>query len=342
MQKQQVIRPHIYTLAMITTLVIILAIIWYSIDVFLLIFASILLAIFLNSFSTVLSKKLKISYSTALFLTILFIVSIMALFTVLLIPMISDQVDQLSIEIPKTWDRMTEEVSSYLNWKPLSSITPNFEDWNNKLFIKATNIFSTTFGVIISFVVFLFIGFFFAYNPRVYRDGFLKLIPIHKRDRIAQTLDKITEILRWWLTGKLFSMILVGVLTSLGLWIFGIPLSISLGAIAGLLNFIPNIGPFVSLIPAILIAYGQNLNAIIYVVFLYTGIQILESYLITPIIQQKTISLPPALTIFSQLLMTTLTGFLGLALATPLTAALIVIIRMLYVEDILNDHKHSS
>jgi predicted PurR-regulated permease PerM len=340
-QKQEKITPQIYAGTVIIALAVSVAIIWYSIDVFLLIFAGILLSIFLNSLGTILSKKLKFTYNLSVSLVVLSIIGILTIFTILLIPTISDQIEQLSIAIPKAWEQAVQNVKFFLKWHPLSSIIPSFQNWipkNRNFFIQATNLFSTTFGAIGSFIIFLFIGIFLAYNPEVYKMGVLKLIPLRKRDRIAETMSKITEVLRWWLIGKLFSMTLVGILTSVGLWILGIPIAITLGIIAALLTFIPNIGPFLSAIPAILIATSQSFDSALYVVLLYTGIQILESYLITPVIQQKTVSLPPALIITSQLLMATLTGGLGLALATPLTATLIVLIRMLYVEDILNDY----
>ena len=132
-------------------------------------------------------------------------------------------------------------------------------------------------------------------------------------------------------------MIIIGVLTAVGLWLLGVPLALTLGLLAALLTFIPNIGPILAVVPAALLALLQSPTRALYVVLLYLGIQTVESYLLTPLMQKRTVSLPPALTIFAQVLMGILVGRIGLVLATPLTAALFVLVKMLYVEDILGD-----
>lgn len=129
----------------------------------------------------------------------------------------------------------------------------------------------------------------------------------------------------------MLSMFVVGVLTTLGLWFLSIPMALTLGLFAAILTFIPNIGPIISAIPAILVAFTQDPISGIYVIALYIAIQTIESYIITPLIQGKIISLPPVLVIFSQLIMGLLTGFLGLSLATPLLAALSVVIKKVYI-----------
>jgi len=130
-------------------------------------------------------------------------------------------------------------------------------------------------------------------------------------------------------------MLILGVLTTLGLWILGIPLALTLGIIAAVLSFIPNIGPIISAVPAILIALIESPSKALYVIFLYIGIQTVESYLITPIIQKKAVHLAPALLIAVQIMIGVLLGALGLLLATPLMVVIIVLVQMLYVQDTL-------
>src|SRR5680860_596183 len=116
------------------------------------------------------------------------------------------------------------------------------------------------------------------------------------------------------------------------------PMPYALALMAGLFSFIPNIGPYLALAPAVLIALLQGGNMFIYVLILYFGIQIVESYLITPMIEKKIVHLPPALTLFWLVLLGILTGILGLIMATPILAALIVIIGELYVKDNLESY----
>jgi predicted PurR-regulated permease PerM len=139
-----------------------------------------------------------------------------------------------------------------------------------------------------------------------------------------------------WMFGKVLSMIAVGALTWLGLGLLGIPLALSLAVLAAALTFIPNFGPVLSAVPAVLLGLMNSPARAAYVALLYVGIQTAESYVLTPIFQKKAGALPPALLIVAQVAMGSLSGGIGLAVATPLTAALLVLVRHLYVEDVLS------
>jgi predicted PurR-regulated permease PerM len=128
------------------------------------------------------------------------------------------------------------------------------------------------------------------------------------------------------------AMAVVGVLTWLGLWLVGVPLAPILGLIAALLALVPNIGPIIAAVPAVLLAFSDGPTTVLMVVGVYIGVQTLESYAITPLIQQERVSLPPALIISMQLLMGVLFGVLGLALATPMAALGLTLVREVYVQ----------
>lgn len=213
-----------------------------------------------------------------------------------------------------------------------------FNPFQQGYFNECYELFFNNFWYFSELCCFLFIGLFLAYDPQTYRNGLVRLIPIKKRKRAQEVLDEVTSTLRWWLVGKFFSMAIIGFFTTIGLWLLGVPLAITLGLIAAILTFVPNLGAILATLPAVLIAASQDLDKAFYVVILYIVIQTVESNVITPTIQEKTISLPPALTISAQLLMAILVGGLGLVLATPLTAMLVVLLRMLYIEDVLNEN----
>src|SRR5690606_11173520 len=147
---------------------------------------------------------------------------------------------------------------------------------------------------------------YLAAEPNLYATGVTKLFPPAKRDRVLQVLFEVSETLRWWLVGKVGSMVFIGILTWIGLSILGIPLALTLGLIAGLLSFIPNFGPIISAVPAILLAFIQSPIQALYVAALYIGVQLIESNLVTPIIERETVELPPALTIIFQLALSVL------------------------------------
>lgn len=141
----------------------------------------------------------------------------------------------------------------------------------------------------------------------------------------------------WWLIGRLLSMLIVGITVTISLWLLGIPLALTLGLLAALLDFIPNLGPTLATVPAVLLALMQSPTQAVYVLLIYIVIQQAESYLLTPIVQHRTVSLPPALTIIAQVILGVLFGVMGLILASPLAAVVLVLIKMLYVEDVLGD-----
>jgi predicted PurR-regulated permease PerM len=132
-------------------------------------------------------------------------------------------------------------------------------------------------------------------------------------------------------------MIFIGLLTWIGLSILGVPLALTLGLIAGLLSFIPNFGPILSALPALLLAFIESPRSALYVGGLYILVQLIESNIVTPLIEKETVELPPALTIMFQLSLAVLVGGLGLVLATPLLAVIMVLVQMVYIEDVLGD-----
>lgn len=203
---------------------------------------------------------------------------------------------------------------------------------------------SSTFGILGDLAVVLGVGLFFATNPKLYSEGLVKLIPTANRPRAMHILAEVGSQLQWWFVGQLCSMVSIALLTFIGLSVLRIPMALTLAMLAGLMNFIPNFGPLIAAAPAVLIAFAPagdrtTLNPALagWVILLYVIIQLLEGWVITPFFQQRAVELPPALIIISQVVFALLLGPIGLILATPILAATIVIVRMLYVEDILGD-----
>ena len=181
------------------------------------------------------------------------------------------------------------------------------------------------------------IGIFGAAEPKLYRDGLLHLVPQAKRRRVEEALDAIDFNLHWWLLGQVFLMFTVGITTAVGLWIIGVPLALALGVITGILEIVPYIGPWLSVIPAALIALLASPTHLLITLGLYLGVHVVEGYILVPLVQRKAVLLPPALTLVAQLLMGKLVGIIGLLVAAPFTVTMVIIIKMLYVEDTLAD-----
>lgn len=199
----------------------------------------------------------------------------------------------------------------------------------------ATTAAVSTFGALGTFAFIVVLGVFLAADPDTYSAGMLALVAPSGRVRAAAVLRQLTHTLRSWLVAQLLSMAVIGALTTIGLWLLDVPLAVVLGVIAALLTFIPNLGPILAAVPALLLALAADPARALWVAALYVGVQVIEGNVTTPLIQQRTISLPPALILAAQLLLGGLYGLLGLALATPLVAAVLTLVQLLYVHGFL-------
>jgi predicted PurR-regulated permease PerM len=150
-------------------------------------------------------------------------------------------------------------------------------------------------------------------------------------------MDACGRALNGWLKAQLVSMILVGSLVGLGLWVIGVPAPLALGLFAGLAQFVPIVGPIASAVPALIIAATGGSQAFLLTLALFVAVSQLEANLITPLVQRNVASLPVVLGIFAVVGLGTLFGPLGVVFATPLSLVLYTIVTMLYRHDILHD-----
>jgi predicted PurR-regulated permease PerM len=251
-----------------------------------------------------------------------------------------DQFSQLAQQIPESIEQIREALDETEIGRVFLRALPEPE----ALVQSATNvatrtagIFSTIIGAVSAALIILFIGVYCSLDPSLYVNGMLRLIPIDKRERAHQILRALTHVLRWWLVGRIFSMLVLGILTGVGLWLLGVPLALALGVLTGLLTFIPYLGSILSFIPIIVLALSKGFTLGLYALFLYLGVQTIESYFLTPYVEKKAVALPPSLTLIVQVISGILFGILGIIVASPLTAAVMVLVRTLYVRDFLGD-----
>jgi predicted PurR-regulated permease PerM len=314
-----------------------LALLIFHANFFLLVFAGIFFSTLLNFSSNWIVSKSKMPYWLALLLVLLSMTGILVLIIVLIGPSMVQQVKEMTNTLPQSLNNLREEIRQTSVGRSLFEELPSdlgaLIENREKVVSRIVGSFSTTVGAIANFFIIIVTGIFLASSPKIYTHGFIRLFPINFRPRLSEVMDKTQRSLSLWMMAKLISMLVVGVFTAIGLEILGMPMPYALALIAALFSFIPNIGPYLALAPAVLIALMQGGNMYIYVLILYFSIQIVESYLITPMIEKKMVHLPPALTLFWMVLLGIITGILGLIMATPILAALIVIIEELYVKD---------
>ena len=318
------------TVGIIALVVVLIWIVKVTFNVFLLLMAGALIAIYFRGLSALIHRRLHLPEKASLTISIIGSILLLAAFFWLAGNRIQHQAGQLSDTLPSAVDNFKQQISkSPIGQKALKQVTS--EGNMKKVSSVLQSFFRSSFGVLGDVYVVLFLGIFFTVSPHTYKNGFIKLIPTRGKAKASDVLEKLGHSLKKWLKGQIFAMFVVFVLTAIGLAIIGVPMWLVLALIAGLLNFIPNFGPLLAMIPAILVALMLGPTTAVIVAALYIVVQMLESNLITPQIQKKLLDIPPALIIIAQLFMGVLTGGWGLVLATPLMVVLIVLVDELYV-----------
>ncbi len=339
---QDFIRRLLIICGVITLIILLVLGAIYVIDVLLLFFGAVLVAIFLHGLANILRRYLRLSEGTSVLLVSLLLVGALALGVWLLAPSVAEQIKKLRADLPQSIQQATAYLSNYGWGRAILEQLPSNDEVIEKVnssdaLSRVGGYFSSTLGALTNIALMLLLSIYLASEPKTYIRGFTKLFPQDKRKRVREILYEIGETLSWWLIGKGASMLLIGVLTWIGLSILGVPLALTLGLIAGLFSFVPNFGPILSAVPAILLAFVESPTTALYVLILFVVVQLIESNLATPLIERRTVELPPVLTVVSQLALALLLGAVGLILATPILAVLMVLVQTLYIQDVLGD-----
>jgi predicted PurR-regulated permease PerM len=316
----------------IFSLIIILLLLFKTLfGVILLSFAGILLAIYFRGFSNLIHNKLHWPAKLCIFLSVFINVLLVAGFFWFVGARLQKQVAELSDTLPQTIQHLKDQLSeSDFGTKILTYI--NTAANSIKVESVASKFFSGTFGVLSDLYVILLFAIFFTVDPMLYKKGFVHILPPKAKGKGDKLLDELNKVLKKWIKAQIIGFFFIALFTGIGLWILGMPLILTLALIAGILNFIPNFGPLIALIPAILLGLMISPSTALIVACIYTGVQIIQSAVTQPIIQQKMVSLPPALTIFAQVALGMVAGFWGVLLASPIVVIALKIVHRLYVE----------
>ncbi len=192
-------------------------------------------------------------------------------------------------------------------------------------------------STLLSLIIVIFLSLYFLAEPRKYEDGVIKLFPISYRGRVRYIIDRIDFTLRIWLQGQILLMIIVGVATWLGLALLGIEQAVALGVLAGLFSFVPNFGPIAALIPSLAVGFAQAPQSAFWIVLIIYGTSFIQSQLIAPLLFKESLNLPPVLVLIGQIFAAVFFGFLGIMLAVPIIAILMILVQEVYVRDFLGD-----
>jgi len=324
------------TVAIVALLVGVILIVRVVFNVLLMVLSGALIATYFHGLGDMIKRKTRLSQRLAMIFSVVGSIAVLGLLLWFMGAKIQIQITELSNSLPET----IGTVKAKLSETPLGQkILDYFSDDNShQLFATIRQFFSSSFGVLVNIYIILFLGIFFTLEPSLYKKGILLLIPKDRKLIGRHIMDRISLSLKGWLKGTLLSIVLITLILSVGLSLIGIPVALVLALIAGMLKIIPNFGSLAAMIPGVLLALTVSTNTAILVALLYIISQTIVSNIITPLINKKMINLPPALTLISQLIMGALSGALGIILAVPLLAILIIFVDELYVKKINSDY----
>jgi len=311
--------------AIISVFVMAGVLLWQGAAVLLYGFAGILLALLLDTCAQQLARLPLLSRKVALVLTLVVLAGVAVGLVILLGPRVTEQIGELQQKLPVAYDRFEAQLFALPGARSLLSsiggveaLTPDTQ----AVLTGTVDAFSQAFGVLGNVVMVFIIGFFVALDPAAYRDGAVTLLPVRRHAVAREILSESGSGLRRWLIGRFVAMFCVALLTGAGLWIIGLPLALTLALFAGVLSFIPFLGPALGVVLPLLIGVMQGPGTAGWVLVVFGAVQFLEGNVITPLIERRALSIPPAVLIFAQVLMGTLAGLIGVLLASPVLVVL--------------------
>jgi len=310
--------------------------VWQLRILLLMLFGAIVIASIFRAVADGICKYTRLSNGVSTALSILIVLGSVAALIALFGTHVATQVQTLRETLPAAWKTLEQRIgdiglSAQLD-KLVATVTA---PGGGSLSGFGRTLLSIGSGLADLLVV-IFAGIYLATQPNFYRIGAIKLVPPGKRKIAAEAMLESERALRLWLKGQAIAMVVVGLLTGFGLWMLGMPSAMTLGLLAGVLEFIPFAGPIIAAVPAIMLALAVSPELALWVSLLYLAVQQFEGNLLTPLVQQYAVDLPGAVLLFSLIGFGTLFGTLGVILAAPLAVVTMVLVKRLYVIETLD------
>jgi predicted PurR-regulated permease PerM len=322
-----------------------LYILWQIREVLLLMFAAVVLATTLNRLAKRFQRfGMKRGFAVLLAVAI-FLAGVVSFFW-LIVPPFAQQFQELTNQVPKGFGRFNSWIDALRTRIPdqlvpyipdINSLIQQIQPFVNRLLGNSFAFVSGSLEVVLKILLVLVLTGMLLADPIAYRKVFVRLFPSFYRRRVDGILDKCEVSLEGWITGAFIAICVVGLMSFVGLLILGVKAALALAVLAGFFNLIPNLGPTMSVIPAMAIAFLDEPWKAIAVLILYFIIQQIESNFITPVVMAHQVSLLPAITLIAQLFFVTFFGFLGLFLALPLTVVAKIWLQEVLIKDVLDE-----
>ncbi|MCD8486995.1 MAG: AI-2E family transporter [Desertifilum sp.] len=312
-------------------LIVSLIVLWQFRNILLLVFTAIVLAIALNSLVRFLNRRCNIPRGAAVWVALLLVLIGFSILMGLILPLFISQFQQLILLVPQGVERFiiwaNRNITNPPTWWPSFDIgrLPRFNDISQQLIALVQQVFGNFFvffsgsvAIVLQVLLAIVLTLMFVSNPPAYRRLLLRLFPSFYRRRADDILAKCEVSLLAWLRGIAINSLFVATASAVGLMILGVPFVFAHAVVAGVFNFIPNIGPMLSVVFPVSVAFLDSFGKAIAVIILYAIVQNIESYLIAPMVMQQQVSLLPAATLVAQIFFATFLGPVGLILALPL------------------------
>lgn len=332
MESRNSLQPFIRRALVVAAIIVLLSLAWRLRELLILAFGAVVVAVILRLIARPFHKRLGLSAGASFGLAVLTGGAIISVPIWLLGAQLADQTRSLTQLIPAALQLVQTHLERFGLGGLLGEWIGSSASGQEALLDRFASSISN--GILQALLV-VTGGIFIAARPNPYIVGLLKLFPPKHRTLGAEALEESGGALTLWLKGRLISMTVVGLLTGLGLWIIGVPSFLSLGLLSALLEFIPYIGPIISAIPAVLIAFGHSQQAAVWTGLLYLLVQQLEGNLVEPLVQQRAVMIPPALLLFGLIGAGLLFGIIGVLLGAPLIVVSYVLVKRLYVREAL-------
>jgi predicted PurR-regulated permease PerM len=308
---------------------------WKLSHVLLLVFGAILLAVVLSAVAALIARYTPVPERWCLTIATILILGIFIGIFTLFGTQMRGQLTNLAERLPAAVDafgtrfgiqNLSQELPALVGGGPAANIVGTVAGYGQ-----------TLLGALADFVLVVAAGIYMAAEPRLYRRGLVKLFPKAHHDRVEDALTVAGFSLRSWFVAQVISMAMVGTLSGLAYWMIGLPAPLALGLIAGLLDFIPFVGPILGALPAVILAFTLDWTTVLWTVGAVVLIQQIEGNIIMPIVTRRAVDLPPAVALFAVVAFAILFGVPGMLLAVPLAVVTLVLVKKLYVRQTLGE-----
>jgi predicted PurR-regulated permease PerM len=306
-------------------------VLWLLVSLLLLLFACSLVSLILLTITAAIRRRTRLPFGLALGLSVIGLLGLIAGAFTFFGATMQAEFAELAQRLPAAWASVQAQLSASSMGAAILERAQGLAPSGQSIVNAATTALAAVGGALSGLAIVLVGGLYLAAQPTLYAAGLLRLVPNASRGQVAETLDAVTASLRNWLKGQALGMLFVGAATGLGLWLVGVPAAWAIGLVAGLAEFVPYLGILVAGIPAIVLGFGQGTDTGLWTIAVLIAVQQIQGNLVMPLLQNKMVDLPPAVTIFGIIAAGTLLGVAGVLLATPLTIVVLVLVRRVYL-----------